>query len=215
MRKNIFPIIILIFSSLAINAQTTFVPETNIGIKIGGITSRVVFDPSIAQNIDFNIIGGFVFRHISEKSLGIQVELNYLQAGWNESLDSANTYQRQLNYIQLPIMTHINLGTGKTRIIVNIGSYLSFLISEKEKINIIDEEEEKDYYRSKIKNKVQFGFCMGLGVSRHTTLGIFHVESRVNFSLSNIFEDTPETPFNSSRNQIAELALYYLIDFKK
>ncbi|MCP4760803.1 MAG: PorT family protein [archaeon] len=214
MKRPIFLIVILMFSSLVINAQTKFVPETNIGIKIGGITPRVVFDPPIDQNIDFNIIGGFVFRHISEKSFGIQIELNYLQAGWNESLYSTNTYQRQLNYIQLPLMTHINLGAGKTKIIVNVGPYLSFLVSENEKINIIDIEEEKDYYRSMIENKVQFGLCMGLGFSRYTSFGMFHLEGRISLSLSNIFENTSEIPFDSSRTQIAELALYYLIDLK-
>lgn len=214
MRKIVFPIIILILSSLVIKAQTAFEPETNFGIKLGGVTSRVAFDPTIIQYFDYNIIGGFVFKHIAQKGLGIQVELNYLQAGWNESLDSTSNYQRQLNYLQLPLMTHVNIGAGKTRIVFNLGSYISFLISDKEKINLINEEEEKIYYRTKIENKMQFGLCVGLGVSRYTSFGIFHIEGRINLSLGNIFENTAETPFDSSTAQIAELSLYYLIDLK-
>lgn len=213
MKKAIL-IIALIFFSLVVYTQNAFEPETYFGIKIGGNVSGIVFDPSISQNINSGFTGGVIFKHISQKSLGIQIELNYTQAGWNESLDSTNSYIRQLNYIQLPFMTHVNLGNGKTRFVFNIGPYLSYLLSEREKINLLEEEEEKDYYGKKVHNKIGLGLCFGFGISRPTSIGLFQVESRISTSLNDIFKNTTDTPFSSSKNLCAELGLSYLIDYE-
>jgi len=215
MRKTIILITALCFSTIVSYTQIAFTPETNLGIKLGNTLSRVGFNPNIDQGLNLGYTGGFVFKHISQKSLGIQLELNYLQAGWSENLDSTNTYSRRLDYIQIPFMTHVCFGEGKTRFILNIGSYLSFLASDREKIGLINEEEEQIYYRQEIGNRIEFGLCLGLGLSRNTTIGLFQLEGRVNYSFSNIFNNTPETPFKAAQNQIVELALSYFLELKR
>lgn len=217
MKKTIL-VITIIFLSLVVYTQNIFKPETYFGVKMGGNISGIIFDPPVSQNINSGFTSGIVFKHISQKNLGIQIELNYTQAGWNESLDSTNSYIRRLNYIQLPFMTHINLGMGKTKFIFNIGPYVSYLLSEKEKINLLEEEEEEeeeenDYYQKKIHNKTGFGLCLGFGITRHTSIGLFQVESRISSSLTDIFKDTTDTPFSSSKSFNAELSLSYLIDY--
>ena len=173
----------------------------------------VSFDPLVEQDLNFGFVGGLVFKHISQKSLGIQVELNYLQAGWSENLESPNTYSRRLNYVQLSAMTHINFGKRKTRFFFNLGSYLSYLVSDLEPIDLIDGEEERIYYGKDIENQIEFGLCFGLGLSKNTSIGLFQIEGRINYGLSSFFDYTADTPFDKSSIQTAELTLSYLIDY--
>lgn len=215
MRNTLVLITLFCFTQLAVYSQYTFTPETNLGLKIGGTTSRVGFDPKIDQDLKFGFIGGLVFKHISQKGLGIQLEVNYLQVGWSEDLDSINIYSRRLDYIQVPFMTHACIGEGNVRFVLNAGPYLSFLVSDYERIDLLPAEEENIYYREDIEIPLEFGLCLGLGLAINTSIGIFQVEGRANLSLNNIFEENDATPFIVSQNQFAELTLSYLIDFRK
>jgi hypothetical protein len=205
---------VTLFLSVIVYSQNRFEPETHFGIKLGGNISALLSDPTISQKINTGLTSGVVFKHISQKSLGIQIELNYKQSGWNENLDSTNTYKRRLNFIELPFMTHVNLGNQKTRFVINVGPYISYLLSEKEKINLLDGIEEKEYYRKKIDNKAGFGLCLGLGISRNTSIGLFQLESRISSSLTDNFKSKSDSPFSSSKNLNAELSLSYMIDYK-
>ncbi len=212
-RKAIILYLFIFFSAYFVTAQNDFQKETNIGVKLGGNISRAGFDPVISQRLYYGFTGGLVFKHISEENLGIQIELNYMQAGWEENLDSTNSYERRLNYIQLPFMTHLIIGKRKTKFILHFGPYLSYLINESAKINIINESEEKEYYKVKVTNRVEFGLCLGLGFDHYTSIGIFQFECRYNFGLSNIFKNSTETPFTYSRNTTLELTALYSIDY--
>ena len=212
MKKTIL-IITTLFLSLVVYTQNVFEPETYFGIKLGGNFSRIISEPSIKQKINTGLTSGVVFKHISQKSLGIQIELNYKQAGWNENLDSTNTYKRRLDVIPIPFIAHINLGNQKTRFLINLGSYLDYLLSEKEKINLLEDVEEKDYYGKKVNNKTGFGLCLGFGISLHSSIGLFQAESRISSSLNDIFKNTTGSHFSSSKNLNAELSLSYLIDY--
>ncbi len=214
MNKGLRLIFILTFMTYIGYSQVDFIPETNVGIKLGGNISTVRFDPTINQNINYGFIGGLSFKHIEQKNLGIQIELDYMQAGWIENLDSTQSYSRRLNYIHFPIMTHFNFGNNKARIFMNFGPYVSYLISESESIDNISEENEASYYRTKISNRAEFGLCLGLGFTQYTSVGIFQFEGRGNMSLSNIFKETSETPFVSSNNLTIELTLTYFLDYK-
>ena len=110
-------------------------------------------------------------------------------------------------------MTHIIFGKRKTRFLINLGSYLSYLVSDLETIDLIAGEEEQVYYGQDIENKVDFGFCFGLGLSRNTSIGLFQIESRINYGLSSFFDYTDNTPFDKSSSQAAEVTLSYLMDY--
>lgn len=211
--KNTVLILATLFLSVIVYAQEEFVPETYFGIKLGGNSTGIFSDPLIIQNIYPGLTSGLVFKHISQKSLGIQMELNYNQAGWSENLYSTNTYIRRLDYIQLPIMSHVSLGNKKMRYVINLGPYVSYLLSEKEEIDLMTEAREKDYYRKAIDNKAEVGFCFGVGVSRHTSIGLFQAEARVSSGLTDIFKKTQEVPYATSKNISAGLSISYMIDF--
>ena len=199
---------------MIVYAQNVFNPETYLGIKLGGNTSGILSDPTTNLKIYPGFTSGIVFKHISQKNLGIQIELNYKQSGWNENLDSTNIYKRRMNYVELPFMTHVNLGKQETKFVFNFGPYLSYLLSEKEKIDLLEEFTEKEYYRENADNKAGFGLCLGLGVLRYTPIGLFQVESRISSSLTDIFKNTSNSYFSSSKNINAELSISYMIDYK-
>jgi hypothetical protein len=212
--KRTLILTVTLFLTVSVYSQNRFEPETYFGFKLGGNISGILSDPTISQKINPGLTSGLVFKHISQKSLGIQLELNYKQSGWNENLDSTNIYKRRLNFIELPFMTHVNLGNQKTRFVINLGPYISYLLSEKEKIYLLEGIEEKEYYRKKIDNKASFGLCLGLGISPQTSIGLFQIESRISSSLTDNFKSKSSSPFSSSKNLNAELNLTYMIDYK-
>ncbi|MFK7983228.1 MAG: porin family protein [Saprospiraceae bacterium] len=196
-------------------AQGEFEPETSIGLKLGPNISNVNFAPTIAQNLNYGYLAGITFKHIQEKNLGIQLELNYLQAGWNEIVESTQTYSRRLNYLQFPLMTHLNFGKKKLRFFINVGPYLAYLTSNSETIKNISEEQFKSHYNKVIVNEIETGFCLGLGLTQLTNFGIFQLEFRGNTGLINLFEETIGTPFKSAKNLTAEVTLSYSLAIKR
>ena len=213
-RKTIVLFILLCTSLQAFN-QKVFVPESYLGFKAGGTMSSVMFTPRVGQETNLGFVGGMVFKYFGQRNLGIQLEINYLQAGWTESLESPDSYSRRLNYLQIPFMTHGNLGKRKTRVVLNVGPYVSLLLSEKEKIKLENEEDTEDYYRTEIDNVGDFGLVFGLGLLRHSSIGTIQIEGRLNQGLSSIYESGFDTTFQFSRNQVIEVALYYMFDIGK
>jgi len=210
--KKTLALTLTLLSGCFVYAQKQFEPEAYLGVKFGGNISGVYSDPFINQKINSGITSGFVFNYISQENLGIQLELNYKQSGWNEDLDSTNIYTRQLNIVELPFMTHVKIGHKKTKIVFNIGPYISYLLSENERMELLDATEEKPYYGESIDNKASIGLCLGLGISRETSIGLFQLESRISSSISDHFNSNSVFPFSSSKNLNAELSLLYLIE---
>ena len=101
--------------------------EKYIGVSLGVNNSMVFFNPSVDQNMIFlGTSSGISYRYITEKHVGLQMELKYSQRGWNEA---SGKYTRQINYIEFPFLTHIYLG-NKNRFIFNIGTKISYLLNE-------------------------------------------------------------------------------------
>jgi len=213
--RNVITIIVIFLFVQRIHAQEKFTSETTIGIKQGVNVSKVFFNPVIDQKITTGYSGGIIFKHISQKSLGIQIELNFLQQGWTEKLDTTNSYFRRLNQINLPFMTHIELGKGDTKFLINLGPALSYLISEKERIKLINPTDAQTYYGKKIDTILELGLCFGLGFVKTTPIGSFQFESRFNQNLSDIFRNVADLKISSDKIQSVELSISYLLDLKK
>lgn len=213
MKKEVYLLISFIsIATLSIGQKLSY-PTTNWGIKAGQNTSSVNFTPTVDQKINPGFVGGLSFKHLEQKNLGIQIELNYLQAGWNEDLDSNQHYSRQLNYLQIPFLSHLNFGNNSAMAFLNIGPYFSYLLSEKESIEDLKEGNEEAYYGTKTTNNIDVGLSLGLGFFKNTSVGVFQIEGRGNLGLNNIYSETSEFSFGSSKNINAELTLSYFIDF--
>ncbi|MCC9137804.1 porin family protein [Pontibacter silvestris] len=190
--------------------ENVFEPEMSVGIKAGVSLSQVGFTPSVSQELSKGYTAGAVFKYISVPSLGIQVEANYTQKGWTESLEAGSTYSRRLNYLEMPFMTHVEIGKKSSRFILHLGPQASFLLSESESISLQNGESTPEYYGSSIDYKFDLGMCLGVGYGFRSAIGTFQLETRFAYSLSDIMND--ERSFSSSKNQGGEVTLSYLFN---
>lgn len=90
---------------------------------------------------------GMVICYNSENNVGIQAEINYAQKGWHEVDTTENArnfykalgetisenpyFKREINYLEIPIYSHWEIGYKKLRTVVFAGPYLAFKMSEK------------------------------------------------------------------------------------
>lgn len=215
MRKVLF-ILFFFISSITLFSQTVLLnpSENYLGISLGANNSMVMFNPSVKQNMIFlGTSSGIVYRWITEKHVGLQLELKYSQRGWEEA---DGKYTRRTNYIELPFLTHIYFGDTH-RFIVNIGPKISYLLNENvlknDTINSTSEQHIKSIY-----HLFEYGGALGIGYNLHTrNAGVFEIEARGYYGLSNIFADTKSDYFNTSNylNISINLAWYFQFTGKK
>ncbi len=201
-----------------VSAQDSFDRELSIGAN-GGLTfSSMRFTPNIRQKSLMQFEGGLSTRFISENHFGIQVELNYSQRGWEEYNPDVpeHQYSRGLNYLELPLLTHIYFDTGKhLRLVFNLGPQLGYLLNESVLIPLSQEErtalgeEIPEYYDQSAQRRFDWGICGGGGLELRTTAGSFVLEGRYYFGLSDIFNNGKADYFASSANQVIGVKLTY------
>jgi len=201
---------ILFVISTTLSAQSRLdKPEMYIGANFGVTESMIMFKPTILQGYLMGYNGGIVFRYIAEKNVGIQAELNFSQRGWQES---SGIYSRQLNYVELPFMTHIYVGR-KNRFFFNIGPKISYLISEKSILNAAVSTTEVQQITT-VQHPFDYGLCTGIGLLFNINGKIIQLDTRANYSLSNIFDDQKKDYFANSNNLNLSLNLAYLFQVK-
>jgi hypothetical protein len=202
----------LVSISQFVFAQTQFKPQTEVGIKGGTSFSRYIFNPALRQEPTMGHTGGFVLKHISEPNLGIQLELNYVQRGWTERIDSTQAYRRNLNFIEVPFMTHVAIGKSNTNFIANFGPSLAYLVSNGDSTKAVRDVEGPNYFQKEIENPLQFGLAIGIGVVRKSSLGIFQLEGRLTQSLTNIISG--KQGLSSAKNTNVNVTVSYLMNIR-
>jgi hypothetical protein len=217
MKKYLILLLITVYSLSGSGQPRDFKTELYIGFKGGETFSKVRFYPNVVQSFQQGNLGGIMFRLISEPHIGFQVEFNYTQKGWNE--DSTG-YSRQLNYISVPIMTHVNLGDKAFRFTLNLGPEAAYMISEKENFskqtNISQGETGyREYFGKPADTQLDFLFTAGIGMEYHLkTGGAFAFEGRAFYSLPNLF-NPDNYPYKVSQSNGAQVTLTYLFQFNK
>ena len=166
-------LLLLQFSLSAFAQNEPFKKEFYFGAKGCMVFSRLKFKPNVEHNMFTGKSAGLLFRMISEPHVGIQVEVNYLQKGWEEKhLEGmTQTYMHKLNYIDIPIMTHANLGTKAYRFTLNLGPTVAFLLSDNQGMNPsspgIPSIPPIPYWGKPIDSRVDFLFTGGIGSEIH------------------------------------------------
>ncbi len=199
-------IALLLFFSLCASAQPKFFePELYIGPNFGITGSMVMFNPTVSQSYLLGYNGGIVVRYNAEKNIGTQIELNYSQRGWKEN---NGLYARQLNYIEIPFMTHFFFGRN-TKFFFNIGPKISYLISEH---TIINNAQTLDLqHLTSVQNRIDYGLCSGFGLLFNIKKESIQLDARANYSLSDIFPSISGTDFKNSNNVNVSVNLAWLI----
>jgi hypothetical protein len=194
-----------------------FKTELYIGVKGGMSFSKVRFYPNVIESFQQGNTGGVMFRLISEPHIGFQVEVNYTQKGWKE--DSIG-YLRRLNYISVPIMTHVNIGNKAFRFTINLGPEVAYMVSEEESftpprtVSTVDAG-YRTYFGKPTDTQLDFLFTAGIGMEYHMKGGgAFALEGRAFYSLPNLF-NPDNYPYKVSQSNGAQVTLAYLFQFNR
>ena len=171
--------------------------QFSVGIQGGNNLSKMDFTNNQEYRfteIDYQqgFIGGLVFQFLGEKHAGVQAEINYSQRGWIEN-DTTGVeyfrYKNKMDYVEMPILTHVNIGGGKLRGLFNIGPYLGYGINRKiitENVDTGTNETEDYVFDSNKDNQFDFGLMVGAGMEYRFNFGKFAAEARYTVGLGDV-----------------------------
>lgn len=214
-------------SAPAAAAQRHYRSHVHVGVHAGMSMARTSFYPSVRQQSLGGFTAGIDFRYAEEQHVGLLAELNFTQRGWKEDFEEAPfEYTRRLNYIELPVMTHIFFGSRKVKCFFNLGPQVGYMISDGITANFDYEhpDDVKDFpgeYRPtaqmamKIKNRFDYGIAGGLGMElvvakKHSIL----LEGRYYYGLGNLFHSSKADEFSASRGNSIVVTLGYMFRIK-
>lgn len=161
---------------------------------------------------------GFTARYDSERNVGLQVELNLTQQGWNETFeDPRYLYSRAITYVELPFLTHIYFGSKRVKFFLNLGPKIGYALNEESKQENIDENTGTitEQHNMTIQNKFDWGICGGPGLELRTGIGYFLLEGRYYYALGDLFKSRKVDYFNKSSSQVISAKISYLIPLRK
>lgn len=196
------------------HAQTHFDSRVDIGAR-GGVTfSTVMFKPTITGKLGMGYTGGVTFRYSEENHFGLIAEVNLVQRGWAEKFeDLPYSYQRVLNYVEIPVMSHIYFGS-RGKFFINAGPEIAYYIGDHIKSNFdyndvsglegfTDKNRRIEQLTMKVSQKLDFGIVAGLGgefsINRRNSMAL---EARVYYGIGNVMPSGRQDTFSLS-NQLS------------
>ena len=133
-----------------------------------------------------------------------------MQRGWHEIATSKQSdFQRRVDFIELPFMTHIYFGR-RYRGYINFGPQIGFKIYDTN-----GTPEDSEYRHSAGLNIFDYGVTAGLGFYARTKAGVWQIESRFNYSISNLLPSALTDPYSNSNSMNLSLNFAYLWELKK
>lgn len=208
-------VIALLSLSGVVSAQYKFYyPELYVGTNQGvALWTTVGFSPSVKENFDVRYHGGITVRYIIQKYFGIQAELNYSQRGWSEtSAKTGERYEHRLDYLELPLVSHIFFGTEIFKFYINLGPKIRYMIYDKATAPFSDGSGGEQQSLA-IQNRFDYSVFGGIGFEFRTKkAGSFFLEARYDYGLGNIFHTSKSDPFQRSNNQAITISVGYLFN---
>lgn len=214
MKRLAFLIFIMVSISITGVAQTHFDSRVDIGGR-GGVTfSTVMFKPSITGTFGMGYTAGLTFRYSEENHFGLIAEVNLVQRGWAEKFeDLPYNYQRTLNYVEIPVMSHIYFGR-RAKFFINAGPEIAYYLGDHIKSNFDyantedlegfhDKNRRDEQLTMQVSQKLDFGIVAGLGsefsINRRNSVAI---EARVYYGIGNVMPSGRQDTFSVS-NQLS------------
>ncbi len=159
-----------IILAIAILTTIQVFGQLSVGVRAGYGAYGVYFEPPSLNGNQVNLYEpnfGLVAIFNDKCNAGAQLEINYAVKGWREKEKDCDTirYKHEISYLEIPLMTHFEIGRGKFRVYGCFGPY--FAVKQNEKTtnlnyNFIIEHDLYDMYNQKIR-KLDFGNKVGLG----------------------------------------------------
>ncbi|WP_373400376.1 outer membrane beta-barrel protein [Algoriphagus halophilus] len=209
--------LVLVISSFSLQAQTS------IGIKGGYTTSSFSYIPAL--NIRSISVDGlsaptfaFVFEHFNAKNAGIELNIQYLSTGYNQSITDTEgailTNETQLDYLKIPMMASFFVGRSG-RFQIKFGPHLGYLLSANDiQRDIVDSTPpEIPTYGGAEDNpkKLMYGLSAGAGISKLFGKSTIAGEVRFGYDFTN--PESQERIFDLNFTTL-EFTLAYLFQIK-
>lgn len=198
--------------AIIIIASTTLNAQTFLGIHGNYNYLRLSSDSAMNKEPIIGMGGGLIFKHFVVPSAGIQIEVNYMQKGWRFFMDEENYYQRNMNYIEIPVLMNAVIGKKKTRVLFLAGLFVDILHDSE--ISYTNEEliqsfPNQEFVTNEL-NKLNYGLAGGLGIKRLFSFGTIQIEGRVTQGLSRIMDMPEYRILNYTQNQTFGVSVSYM-----
>lgn len=227
LRQIAIALALLTGSTLAASAQTLYKPHLHVGVHGGGVLSSQSFNPSVEQSMLPGMTMGLSVRWAEERHVGLLAELSFTQRGWREKFeDKQFSYSHALDYIELPLLTHINFGSQHAKFFFNLGPQFCFLTGDRVSANFDymnwknvpdfpTRNRTNEQLSTEVSRKFDYGITGGAGMEiviarRHSLM----LEGRYYFGLGNIFPGSKRDYFNASRGNAIMVSLGYMFRLK-
>lgn len=200
-------------------------------IAIGGFAgvnmSSVSFkNPTIKQGSLLGPNIGGMIRFTCEKYFtcvcAIQAELNFSQLGWKEEIEdeSGNTYNRTMQYVQVPLLARLAWGRERKGFqgYIIMGPQMGFFVSEKEHYGgdpWNPENRRNQQYGKAPDRKFDYGISAGAGLEFSNAIGHFQLEARYYYGLADFYDNSKRGVFGRSGHNAITFRLGYLFDLIK
>lgn len=218
MMRFIFALILGGLACLAF-AQPKVPREFQFGTIGGANMSSYTLNPSVTQDKSLGYTAGLGVRYIEEKYFGLQCELLLTRRGMKDRYDLYPQYsfERQLTYIELPVMAHVYFDIKKrSEVALDLGLKLGYYLADNSTSNldggfdVIAQSATHGYAHHSIPvdQKLDYGIQAGLGyefkLNRRLSL---QLQGRYYFGLGDIFPNTKADTYETSSNQSIQIVM--------
>lgn len=218
MMRFIFALILGGLACLAF-AQPKVPREFQFGTIGGANMSSYTLNPSVTQDKSLGYTAGLGVRYIEEKYFGLQCELLLTRRGMKDRYDLYPQYsfERQLTYIELPVMAHVYFDIKKrSEVALDLGLKLGYYLADNSTSNldggfdVIAQSATHGYAHHSIPvdQKLDYGIQAGLGyefkLNRQLSL---QLQGRYYFGLGDIFPNTKADTYETSSNQSIQIVM--------
>jgi hypothetical protein len=207
-------------SSICAAAQYNTINEWYVGIQGGATASTIILVPKLVDKFySMGQTGGLILRHLSEQHFGLQVECNYLLAGWKEDYYGNKiwkdyTYSRQFGFVEVPVLAHLYAKSGAARFFLQFGPSFSYYVEGTDVVENRSPEVLLQHEKS-IESPFQYGLTGGLGLEFKMGRSQVGLEGRYTYNLTNIFKDQVGEDFANSNLQVISLRMHVLLNLSK
>lgn len=198
--------------------------QTGLGLRGGPSYSQVSFAtgrgsglPRPQQQIVQGMEAGLVWRRMNNRNLGLQAELNYSSKGWHIYPGTPEAHQRDYQYIQLPLLSHLQLGRGKLKLILQAGAFVAYAWRIEDTLLPGPDANPRVVYAHQLSQPWQFGILGGGGPAIELPVGTLHLEARVSHQLSHLLRPdlNRNDDFLASHQQSITFGLQWVYMFDK
>lgn len=192
--------------------RSSFRQSLWVGAKAGGQATRFLFVPSVRQHTHLSNQAAVALRYDVEHQASLQLEFNYTRMGWKSRFDEeAMHYQRNLDYIEMPLLAHLYTGLGRFRLFLNAGPIVGY--------NMGDEVVQSNNlgelpYAMPIANKFYWAVGGGPGVAM--SFGkryLIELEGRFVYGYGNIWPSSRADVYSQSSSMRFAFSFNYFFRF--